>query len=114
MFLGRKIQRQNILSFTDYINNFIDHSKAFDTLDQSTLIEKLDASEVRSTLFRWSEDYLRESSYYVRIGSACRGAVKVTVGIAQFSVMGPLHYYVNVIKKCTVFQCLCKNKCTRF
>lgn len=89
---------------------FIDYSKAFDTMRHSTLIEKLDNSGVRGSLRRWCEDYLRERSYCVRIGSACSDAVSVTEGTAQGSVLGPIHYltYVNdinnVIEKCTVFQ----------
>lgn len=61
---------------------FIDYSKGFDTLRHSTLLEKLDNSGVRGPLLRWCEDYFRDRSYCVKIGSVCSG-IGVTEGTAQ-------------------------------
>ncbi|KAG7297874.1 hypothetical protein JYU34_018628 [Plutella xylostella] len=107
--------------FTDEINKcldnkehvllvFIDYSKAFDTLRHDQLIQKLDNTGIRGPLLNWCKNYLENRTYMVQIGNSSSREVDVSIGTAQGSVLGPLHYlvYVNdvaeVIKHCSLYQ----------
>lgn len=59
-------------------------------------------------MLKWCENYLTNRAFYVKVGEAIGDRVSVTEGIAQGSVLGPLHYItygnklVNVINKCGI------------
>ncbi|KAG7300639.1 hypothetical protein JYU34_014938 [Plutella xylostella] len=120
-FLANKSTSSLLSQFTDLVNShldnkrhvlvvFIDYSKAFDTLKHETLLKKLDNCGIRGPVLNWCKEYLHDRAYYVKIADTYSSKHKVTVGTAQGSVLGPLHYltYVNdapnVVKKCTIFQ----------
>ncbi|CAG9115493.1 unnamed protein product [Plutella xylostella] len=120
-FLANKSTSSLLSQFTDLVNShldnkrhvlvvFIDYSKAFDTLKHETLLKKLDNCGIRGPVLNWCKEYLHDRAYYVKIADTYSSKQKVTVGTAQGSVLGPLHYltYVNdapnVVKKCTIFQ----------
>lgn len=119
-FQPKKSTSMLLSRFTDEVNQhlnnkchvmiiFIDYSKAFDTLRHDTLIHRLADTGVRGRLLDWCADYLRNRSYYVKVGNTLSEKVSVTEGTAQGSVLGPLHYlaYVNdmnCVLKCSVYQ----------
>ena len=74
---------------------FLDLSKAFNTLDHSILLKKLDLNRLRDICKAWFEDYLRNRSLVMKLTSADSKIVKSyiynkTYRTAQGSCLGPL------------------------
>lgn len=120
-FQPHKSTTQLLSSFTDsiykHLDNkehvlvvFIDYTKAFDTLRHDRLLQSLCDSGIRGKLLAWCENYLCNRNHTVRVGNGDSCMIKSTVGTAQGSVLGPLHYitYVNslanAIKRSEMYQ----------
>lgn len=76
---------------------FIDLKKAFDTVDHTILLSKLDFYGVRGTALDWFRSFLADRSQFVSV-SGIRSKVKhMPHGVPQGSVLGPLLFllYVN-------------------
>lgn len=80
---------------------FLDLTKAFDCLDHSILITKLELYGIRGTALQWIESYLFGRSQKVMIGHNGRqyasGTLPISGGIPQGSIIGPLFFilYIN-------------------
>ena len=75
----------NSLSNREYvIGVFMDLSKAFDTLDHSILLHKLQFYGVRGTALKWFHSYLSDRKQYTVYNS-----VKSNVSDIQVSPKGP-------------------------
>ena len=80
----------------------LDLSAAFDTIDQSTLIRRLDMSfGIRATALGWIRSYLTDRSQYVSVGRARSHTIQCKHGVPQGSVLGPILFtlYVSPIAK---------------
>lgn len=72
---------------------FIDYSKAFDTVCHKKLILKLKAffhGPQGDQLLSWLADYLNLRSQFVTFNNSQSSSLKVTSGVPQGSVLGPL------------------------
>ena len=78
---------------------FLDASKAFDTVDHTILLDKLDKYGIRGVCKNWITSYLSNRSKYVSFNSRNFTSSKIICGVPQGSIMAPLRFilYVNDI-----------------
>ena len=69
---------------------FIDLKKAFDTVNHSTLLKKMEHYGVRGILLKWFESYLSNRKQCVSVNGHTSDKLQVTHGVPQSSVLGPL------------------------
>ena len=84
---------------------FIDLSKAFDTLDHTILLHKLQTygiNDVELSLFR---SYLTDRKQYVYYSGICSNHAAITTGVPQGSILGPLLFliYINDMSRASTF-----------
>ena len=81
---------------------FIDLRKAFDTVDHSVLLCKLNHYGIHSDNYHWFEDYLSNRFQVVNVNGTFSDRAEVVCGVPQGSILGPLLFllYVNDVIKC--------------
>jgi hypothetical protein len=103
-----------LIYLTDYIKNqmeegkytglvMLDLQKAFDTVDHKILLDKLEALGVDDMSVSWFKSYLCERKQVVDINGTISEMAKISCGVPQGSILGPLLFlvYVNDMKGVT-------------
>ena len=79
---------------------YLDLQKAFDTVNHSILLQKLNIYGVRGTVLQWFTSYLSNRKQYTILSDNESELESVSCGVPQGSVLGPLLFliYVNDIQ----------------
>ncbi|CAB3388812.1 Hypothetical predicted protein, partial [Cloeon dipterum] len=89
---------------------FLDWSKAFDKVNHARLVSKLEHYRIKGRLLKWLENFLTGRTQFVQYRGARSEPTKVSSGVIQGSVLGPLLFNVFVsdlpdaLNKCTLVQ----------
>ena len=75
---------------------FIDLSKAFDTVDHKILLKKLKKYGVTGEELMWFESYLSNRKQFVKIENKESDLLKISCGVPQGSILGPLLFLIYV------------------
>ena len=75
---------------------FIDLQKAFDTVDHSILLSKLDFYGIRGKSLDWFHSFLTNRSQFVTISGSDSKSKSMKHGVPQGSVLGPLLFLIYV------------------
>ena len=76
---------------------FLDLRKAFDSVNHSILIKKLNHYGFRGIVNDWFQNYLEDRKQFVSIGDIDSDSQIIRCGVPQGSVLGPILFllYIN-------------------
>ena len=75
---------------------FTDYSKAFDTIDIFTLIQKMHSLNFSTDFLYWVFNYLTHRQHFVQIDSNCSSLLTAKYGVPQGSILGPILFNLCV------------------
>ena len=75
---------------------FIDLKKAFDTVNHSILLSKLNHYGVRGKTYDWFHLYLSNRKQFVCVNGHNSDSLSITCGVPQESILGPLLFLLQI------------------
>ena len=74
----------------------VDYRKAFDMIDHTLLLEKLEVYGLSRDSLQWFTSYLKDRRQHVKLGDKQSSVAIVRHGIPQGSILGPLLFIVFI------------------
>ncbi len=75
---------------------YMDYAKAFDKVPHRRLISKLSSYGIHNSIIQWIDAFLTDRYQQVAVNGALSGLQKMTSGIPQGSVLGPLLFVIYI------------------
>ena len=76
------------------VSFFLDFKKAFDCIDHSIILAKLDSFGIRGVAKRWFQSYLTDRQQFVSLDHVESDKSLITHGVPQGSYLGPLLFLI--------------------